>query len=163
MKFNALLVAATFAGAAVAAPPKPTPTRKRQESGFQFTGVNESGAEFGNLAILGQLGKDYTWPDQTANHGKPIYPTAELFVVPSWSYQLVMLTCGKTLINQGFNTERLVPNQLSGAIDETYASSLDTIVEFITGKWWWADYMYGMEPPSGAAYTDVLPSITQFI
>ncbi|KAI5928138.1 glycoside hydrolase family 5 protein [Camillea tinctor] len=113
MKFSALLVAATFAGAAVAAP-KPTSNRKRQDSGFQFTGVNESGAEFGNLAIPGQLGKDYTWPDQAA------------------------IT---TMINQGFNTfripimmERLVPNQLTGAIDQTYASSLDTIVEFITGK-----------------------------
>ena len=28
---------------------------------------------------------------------------------------------------------------------------------------WWGDYIYGMEPPSGTAYTGVLPSITQFI
>lgn len=28
---------------------------------------------------------------------------------------------------------------------------------------WWADYMYGMEPPSGTAYTAVLPSLTEFI
>ncbi|KAI1498243.1 glycoside hydrolase family 5 protein [Biscogniauxia marginata] len=114
MRFNALLIAATtFAGAAVAAP-KGNPTRKRQESNFQFTGVNESGAEFGNTAIPGQLGKDYTWPDQTA------------------------IT---TMIGKGFNTfripimmERLVPNELTGTIDEMYASSLDQIVDFITSK-----------------------------
>lgn len=28
---------------------------------------------------------------------------------------------------------------------------------------WWADYMYSIEPPSGAAYTGFLPSITKFI
>lgn len=28
---------------------------------------------------------------------------------------------------------------------------------------WWGSYIYGMEPPSGVAYTGVLPSITQFI
>jgi len=29
---------------------------------FRSKGVNESGAEFGNAALPGQLGKDYTWP-----------------------------------------------------------------------------------------------------
>jgi endoglucanase len=28
---------------------------------------------------------------------------------------------------------------------------------------WWGDYMFSMEPPSGAAYTGMLPSIQQFI
>lgn len=28
---------------------------------------------------------------------------------------------------------------------------------------WWGDYMFSMEPPSGTAYTSVLPSISQFI
>lgn len=41
--------------------PTPTPKQKRK-SKFQFSGVNQSGAEFGNGAIPGQLNKDYTWP-----------------------------------------------------------------------------------------------------
>jgi endoglucanase len=28
---------------------------------------------------------------------------------------------------------------------------------------WWADYMFSMEPPSGTAYTGVLPSIKKFV
>lgn len=28
---------------------------------------------------------------------------------------------------------------------------------------WWGDYMYGMEPPSGTAYTGVLPSLASYI
>lgn len=28
---------------------------------------------------------------------------------------------------------------------------------------WWGDYIFSMEPPSGTAYTGVLPSIAQFI
>lgn len=28
---------------------------------------------------------------------------------------------------------------------------------------WWADYMYSIEPPSGSAFTKVLPSLADFI
>jgi endoglucanase len=28
---------------------------------------------------------------------------------------------------------------------------------------WWGNYIYGMEPPSGTAYTGVLPSLTAYI
>jgi endoglucanase len=28
---------------------------------------------------------------------------------------------------------------------------------------WWADYMFSIEPPSGTAYTKVLPSLLPFI
>lgn len=33
---------------------------------FEFFGVNESGAEFGNTVIPGTLGTDYTWPETTS-------------------------------------------------------------------------------------------------
>jgi endoglucanase len=59
MHFSKLLVLASTAVLAVAAPS--TGLKKRVKS-FKFFGVNESGAEFGNTAIPGQLGKDYTWP-----------------------------------------------------------------------------------------------------
>ncbi|RWA11639.1 hypothetical protein EKO27_g3469 [Xylaria grammica] len=60
MKFIEIVVtAATIASVAAG------PTKKRA-SKFQFVGVNESGAEFGNAALPGRLGKDYIWPDQNA-------------------------------------------------------------------------------------------------
>jgi len=63
MKFAEVLVtAATLAGAVAA----PMEEQKKRASKFQFVGVNESGAEFGNTALPGRLGKDYTWPDQNA-------------------------------------------------------------------------------------------------
>ncbi|KAJ3580006.1 hypothetical protein NPX13_g555 [Xylaria arbuscula] len=61
MKFVEILTAAATLASAVAAP-----SSKKRASKFQFVGVNESGAEFGNTALPGQLGKDYTWPDQNA-------------------------------------------------------------------------------------------------
>lgn len=32
------------------------------------------------------------------------------------------------------NRERFVPTQMTGTVNETYASGLDTIVKYITGK-----------------------------
>ncbi|KAI1807730.1 glycoside hydrolase family 5 protein [Daldinia bambusicola] len=109
MRFVDLLVAA----ATVSAVAVPTQTKKRA-SAFQFTGVSESGAEFGNQAIPGRLGKDYTWPDHNAI---------------------------STLIQKGFNTfripimmERIIPEKLTGSVNETYAAGLDDIVKYITGQ-----------------------------
>lgn len=59
MPFSNLLVIASTAVLAVAAP---YTEKKKRVSNFQYFGVNESGAEFGNMAIPGQLGKAYTWP-----------------------------------------------------------------------------------------------------
>ncbi|KAI4869132.1 glycoside hydrolase family 5 protein [Hypoxylon rubiginosum] len=110
MRFVDLLVGAAAISGALAVPTK---TRKRADA-FQFTGVSESGAEFGNLALPGQLGKDYTWPDHNAI---------------------------STLIQKGFNTfripimmERFIPTKLTGTVNETYAAGLDDIVTFITGQ-----------------------------
>ncbi|KAI1368907.1 glycoside hydrolase family 5 protein [Xylaria arbuscula] len=109
MKFVEILTAAATLASVVAAP-----SSKKRASKFQFVGVNESGAEFGNTALPGQLGKDYTWPDQNAIN---------------------------TMISKGMNTfrvpimmERFVPNQLTGTVNATYAQGLDSIVNYITGK-----------------------------
>jgi endoglucanase len=71
MKFTEVLVtAATLAGAVAA----PMEAQKKRASKFQFVGVNESGAEFGNTALPGRLDKDYTWPSQSAiTVSLPIY------------------------------------------------------------------------------------------
>ncbi|PPQ67529.1 hypothetical protein CVT25_006070 [Psilocybe cyanescens] len=83
---------------------------------FQFFGVNESGAEFGQTAWPGALGKDYTWPSPSS---------IDYFV------------------GQGFNTfrvpfllERMTPpaTGIAGSFNQTYLSGLKTIVSYITSK-----------------------------
>jgi len=54
---NLLLVVST-AVLAVAAPSD----KKKRAGNFQFFGVNQSGAEFGNGNLPGTLNKDYIWP-----------------------------------------------------------------------------------------------------
>lgn len=64
MRFlNVVLGAAAVTS--VAAAPTTTSSETsvaKRKSKFLFTGVNESGAEFGSGNIPGTLGKDYTWP-----------------------------------------------------------------------------------------------------
>jgi endoglucanase len=83
---------------------------------FQYFGVNESCAEFGNTKIPGVLDTDYTWPSPSS---------IDYFV------------------QQGFNTfripfqqERLSPpaRGLTGTFDQTYLNGLKTIVNYITNK-----------------------------
>ncbi|KAM7182975.1 Glycoside hydrolase superfamily [Rhypophila sp. PSN 637] len=93
----------------------PTPTTKgKRASKFQFVGVYQSGAEFGNKNLPGTLGKDYTWP---------VHSSID------------------TLMGKGFNTfrvafqmERLIPNQLTVGINTAYAQGLQDIVNYITSK-----------------------------
>lgn len=65
MRFlNALLGAAAITSA-VAAPTSSSSSETsvvKRKSKFLFTGVNESGAEFGQGNLPGTLGTDYTWP-----------------------------------------------------------------------------------------------------
>lgn len=62
MKFINILLGAATAMAVVAAPTDVKSTVKKRKSKFTFTGVNESGAEFGSGSLPGQLNKDYIWP-----------------------------------------------------------------------------------------------------
>ncbi|AEO68519.1 8b86b1b1-a110-44df-a455-8d46e0f58f1b [Thermothielavioides terrestris] len=118
MKLCNIVLGAAAAASALAAPAAdvPTPTAKtgKRSSKFKFVGANESGAEFGNKALPGQLGKDYTWPVRSSID---------------------------TLMSKGMNTfripimmERLIPTKLTGSINETYAQGLTDIVSYITGK-----------------------------
>lgn len=64
MRFLDVLLGAVAVTSAVAAPTTSSsdaPVEKRK-SKFLFTGVNESGAEFGSGNLPGTLGTDYTWP-----------------------------------------------------------------------------------------------------
>ncbi|KAH8831799.1 endoglucanase [Flagelloscypha sp. PMI_526] len=83
---------------------------------FTYTGVNESGAEFGNQNIPGVLGTDYTWPS----------PSSIDFFVEQ----------GMNTFRIPFQLERLAPpaTGITGAFDATYLSGLKTIVEYVTSK-----------------------------
>lgn len=59
MRFSKTFIVASTTVLAVAAP---YTGKVKRVSRFLWFGVFESGAEFGNTAIPGQLGKDYIWP-----------------------------------------------------------------------------------------------------
>lgn len=61
MRFLDLVLGAAAVSTSLAAPAAGEAKRKRA-SKFEYVGVNESGAEFGNTALPGRLDKDYTWP-----------------------------------------------------------------------------------------------------
>jgi endoglucanase len=101
MRFFSTLFSLAAAGSVVAAPgpsfDSPTPTIKRA-SKFQFVGVNQAGAEFGNKEFPGTLGKHYTWPVHSAIDvsARPLsWPPCEL---TTWL---------QTLNTKGFNTHRI--------------------------------------------------------
>lgn len=107
--FDLFLGAATVASVVLAAPAASgeasTSTKQRRKSKFSFTGVNQSGAEFGNKNLPGQLGKDYTWPAHSSID---------------------------TLIGKGMTTfripimmERVVPTKMTGTVNETYFQGLN--------------------------------------
>ncbi|KFH48504.1 Endo-beta-1,4-glucanase A-like protein [Hapsidospora chrysogenum ATCC 11550] len=79
---------------------------------FVFTGANQAGAEFGEKNIPGQLDKDYTWP--------------------------ALGEAGMNTFRVAFKMERLVPGELSGPVNETYWEGLQTTVDYITGKGYYA-------------------------
>ena len=67
MKLQLLLAVGAATGSmAVALDMEPTKTTPksigRRSANFKWTGVSESGAEFGSGTLPGTLGKDYTWP-----------------------------------------------------------------------------------------------------
>ncbi|KAL1739663.1 glycoside hydrolase superfamily [Schizophyllum fasciatum] len=83
---------------------------------FDYFGVNQSCAEFGNQNIPGVLGTDYTWPSPS-----------------SIDY---FLDDGLNTFRIPFQLERLAPpaTGITGAFDETYLGDLRKTVEYITGK-----------------------------
>ena len=79
MRFTDLIVTAAAVGSAHAA----AADRKRQGGGFDFVGVNQAGAEFGQDTLPGQLGKHYTWPESSAIDvsGLPLPPKHVILMI----------------------------------------------------------------------------------
>ena len=75
MRFLNVLLGAATAATVLAAPAGQSATTRsavqKRNSKFQFTGVSESGGEFGEGNIPGQLGKDYTWPAHASIDVRP--------------------------------------------------------------------------------------------
>ncbi|KAL2863829.1 glycoside hydrolase family 5 protein [Aspergillus lucknowensis] len=104
MKLDALLVA-IGAGTAVAAP------QHKKRATFQFFGVNESGAEFGEDTIPGEWGTDFTFPDPTTI--------------------ATLISDGFNLFRVQFKMERLTP-EITGAFDDAYLQNLTTVIDAVT-------------------------------
>ncbi|KAH8601353.1 putative endo-beta-1,4-glucanase B [Bisporella sp. PMI_857] len=137
MRFGSLLCAASTAGLAIAAP---ATEKEKRVSKFQWFGVNEAGAEFGNAVLPGTLGKDYTWP---------VTSTID------------------TLASQGLNTfriaimmERLIPTTLTGSVNSAYSQSLISLVNYITNT----KGLYAIIDPHNFAryYGNVITDVTGF-
>nr|AFY98622.1 endo-beta-1,4-glucanase [Bispora antennata] len=112
MRFSTPLLATSLMASVFGSPV--ITTKRSNSSTFQFFGVNESGAEFGQTNIPGTLGTDYTWPSTTAIG---------------------------TLMDKGMNTfriaflmERLAQNSMTATLDATYLADLRKVVEYITGR-----------------------------
>ncbi|ERS97498.1 hypothetical protein HMPREF1624_05666 [Sporothrix schenckii ATCC 58251] len=118
MRFIDLVCGAAAVTSVLAAPTTEaagtSAAKQRRKSKFQFTGVNESGAEFGNKNLPGQLGKDYTWPVKSTIDtltGKGL----NIFRIP------IMM-------------ERAIPTKMTGTINDTYFQGLTDIVSYVIGK-----------------------------
>ncbi|TRM64219.1 glycoside hydrolase superfamily [Schizophyllum amplum] len=85
-------------------------------SKFDYFGVNESCAEFGNQNVPGVLNTDYTWPSPS-----------------SIDY---FMEDGMNAFRVPFLLERLAPpaTGMAGAFDQTYLGDLQETVQYITGK-----------------------------
>lgn len=116
------------------------PSQKKRTSKMQFAGVNESGLEFGSTAFPDVYGTDYTWPNLN---------TIDAFV------------------SQGLNTfrinvlmERLVPDEMTGSMDEAYLANLTETVEYITSKN--SNYAIIVPHNYGRYYGEVINSTDDF-
>ncbi|KAF6834680.1 cellulase [Colletotrichum plurivorum] len=106
MKFTNLALGAVSVASVLAAPVDSAAKEKRAGK-FLFTGVNESGGEFGQNTLPGQLGKEYTWPNKSAID--------------------TLRAAGLNTFRIGTMMERIIPDKLTGTINETYFSGLEDV------------------------------------
>ncbi|KAL2150394.1 hypothetical protein VTH82DRAFT_6957 [Thermothelomyces myriococcoides] len=111
MKFLNALLGAAAASTALAAP---SCTKAKRAGKFKWVGVNQSCAEFGQNILPGQLDKEYTWPAKSSID--------------------TLLGTGMNTIRIPFMMERLIPDQLTGTVNETYSAGLIDTVNYVTEK-----------------------------
>lgn len=110
MLFSSLLVAASAASFAFAAPQK----LAKRAGKMQWVGVNESGPEFGDGKFPGLYGKDYIWPTLS---------TYDTFIAQ-----------GFNTFRINFYMERLIPDSMTGTPDPAYLANLTEQVNYVTSK-----------------------------
>ncbi|KAG8162713.1 hypothetical protein KVR01_007191 [Diaporthe batatas] len=127
MRFASVVLGAVAVTSAVAAPATGTSSNanaiQKRKSKFLFTGVNESGAEFGEGNYPGTLGTDYTWP---------VHSTIDTLTAKG--FNTFRIPMSMYAIHDFRTTERIIPNTLTGSIDEAYYNGLNDIVSYITSK-----------------------------
>lgn len=139
MKFYEVLTGAATVTGALAAAVNPIPKNAKRQSGFQFTGVNQAGAEFGNTALPGQLNKDFVWPSTSAID--------------------TLLGTGMNTFRVPFMMERAIPSTLTGSFNETYVAGLDSTIKYITGKGAYAI----LDPHNfGRYYSNIITDVSGF-
>ncbi|CAG8952922.1 hypothetical protein HYFRA_00007636 [Hymenoscyphus fraxineus] len=109
MRFSTPLLAASLTASALA-----SPLTSKRATTFQFFGVNESGAEFGQGNLPGTLERDYIWPSTSAIG--------------------TLMDKGMTTFRIPFLMERLAQNSMTSGLDATYLADLQKVVSYITGR-----------------------------
>lgn len=87
-------------------------TVQKRATRLKFVGVNESGPEFGDGKFPGLYQTDYIWPT---------LGTYDAFIAE-----------GFNTFRINFSMERLIPNELAGALDPAYLAKLTEQVDYIT-------------------------------
>lgn len=90
----------------------PLSSLKARAKTFQFFGVNESGAQFGENSLPGVWGTHYIWPD--------------LSTIPTF------INSGFNIFRINFQMERLSPNGLTGQFNSEYLANLTETCNSIT-------------------------------
>jgi len=107
MRFLNVVLGAVAVTSAVAAPTTTSSNAgvEKRKSKFLFTGVNESGAEFGQGNLPGTLGTDYTWPvHSTIDVREADY---EFLMVEAREGPIILTDNRQTLTAKGFNIFRV--------------------------------------------------------
>lgn len=135
MRFISMLLAASTAGLALAAPSK----KVRRQNKFKWFGINESGAEFGDGIFPGLYNKDYIWYDMS---------TVDTFIEK-----------GMNMFRLNFAMERLIPNSLNGTLDTYYMGNLTDNINYITSRG-----AYAMIQPHnyGRYYGEIIEDVAGF-
>lgn len=104
MRFLDVLLGAATAATVLAAPAGQSATTKpavlKRKSKFQFTGVSESGGEFGEAHVPGQLDKDYVWPAHASIDVRPARAPSPTRTAAADKRQ-------QTMVAKGMNTFRV--------------------------------------------------------
>ena len=158
-------ILATGSAAAFPAVEDNSASTVKRASKFQWVGTNQAGAEFGNLDLPGTLGKHYTWPVHSSidvsYHEEPVGLQADSISDPDgqgfqYLSNRVHDVIPPALLYKPTLTsprERLVPDKLTGSLNPAYSQSLQSIVQYVTGKGAYAvldPHNFGKLPPPKA-------------